>query len=242
MSQAVPKLISSGPAIAARSRLRRHPRVQRALVRVLAMGRGADEYEHSFRSATLACIRAGDCVWDVGANVGFYSELFTEAVGPAGKVISFEPSSACVALLEKRLRERGEGASWEVVPVALANEDGEAWLSVGDGETAPSNHIASQRQPSTVRVRTERGDTVLAAGREAPAVIKIDVEGFEGEVLDGMSSVLALRSLRAICIEVHFGTLNARGKPNEPTRIVRLLEAHEFSIKWVDKSHFVAHR
>ena len=93
-----------------------------------------------------------------------------------------------------------------------------------------------------MRVRTERGDTFLAAGREAPAVIKIDVEGFEGEVLDGMGSVLGLPSLRAVCVEVHFGTLNERGKPNEPTRIVRLLEAHEFTVKWVDRSHFVAER
>lgn len=242
MSSAMPKLISSGPAIAARTRLRRHPRVQRALVRVLSFGRPADEYEQSFRSAMLACIRPGDCVWDVGANVGFYSELFAEAVGPAGKVISFEPSPACVAVLKERLRERAVGALWEVVPVALSNEDGEAWLSVGDGDTAPSNHLASSHQASTVRVRTERGDTVLATGREVPAVIKIDVEGFEGEVLDGMGSMLGFRSPRAICVEVHFGTLNERGRPNEPTRIVRLLEAHEFNVKWVDRSHFVAER
>ena len=78
MSSAVPKLISSGPAIAARSRLRRHPRVQRALVRVLSLGRTCRGYEQSFRSAMLACIRPGDCVWDVGANVGFYSELFAD--------------------------------------------------------------------------------------------------------------------------------------------------------------------
>jgi FkbM family methyltransferase len=242
MSSAMPKLISSGPAVAARSTLRRHPRVQRALARVLSLGRSAEEYEQGFRSAMLACIRPGDCVWDVGANVGLYSELFAMAVGPAGRVISFEPSPACVAILEERLRERASGASWEVVPLALSDEDGEAWLSTGSGDTAPDNHLAGPHDPSTVRVRTGRGETVVAQGREPPAVIKIDVEGFEGEVLDGLGSALGRPALRAVCVEVHFGALNARGKPNEPGRIVRLLQAHAFAIRWVDRSHFVARR
>jgi FkbM family methyltransferase len=238
----VPMLISSGPAITARSTLRRHPRIQRAVVCVLSLGRSGEEYEQSFRSAMLACIRPGDCVWDVGANVGLYSELFAAAVGPSGKVISFEPSPACVALLEERLSHRDGGASWEIVPVALSDEDGEAWLSVGGGDTAPDNRLASPDGPSTVPVRTSRGDMVLAAGHEAPAVVKIDVEGFDGEVLDGMGSALSLPSLRAICVEVHFGILNERGKPHEPARIVRLLQDHAFTVKWVDRSHFVAQR
>lgn len=219
-----------------------HPRVQRALVRVLSLGRSTEEYEQGFRSAMFACIRPGDCVWDVGANVGLYSELFAMAVGPAGKVISFEPSPACVGILEERLRERAAGASCEVIPVALSDEDGEAWLSVGSGDTAPDNHLAGPHDLATVRVRTMRGETVVAQGREPPAVIKIDVEGFEGEVLDGIGSALGRPGLRAVCVEVHFGALNARGKPNEPARIVRLLQAHAFTIKWVDRSHFVARR
>jgi len=238
----VPNLISSGPAVAARSKLRRHPRMQRIAVRVLTLGRRGEGYERRFRSAMLTCIRPGDCVWDVGANVGFYSELFATAVGASGKVISFEPSPACVATLEDRLRDRASGASRQIVPVALSDEDGDAWLSVGRGNTAPGNRLASSEEPLTVKVRTVRGDSLLASGHEAPAVVKIDVEGFEGEVLDGMGSVLDLPSLRAVCVEVHFGILNDRGKPHEPTRVSRLLQAHAFTVKWVDRSHFVARR
>ena len=49
-------------------------------------------YEHKFHSALLAAIKPGDNVWDVGANVGFYTQLFADVVGPDGKVIAFEPS------------------------------------------------------------------------------------------------------------------------------------------------------
>jgi FkbM family methyltransferase len=145
-------------------------------------------------------------------------------------------------MLEGRLRDRVNGAPWEIVSVALSDADGDAWLSVGGGDTAPCNHLASGDEASTVPVKTARGDSLVAAGYKAPAVIKIDVEGFEGEVLDGMGSVLDLPSLRSVCVEVHFATLNEREKSHEPTRIVQLLQGHAFTVKWVDRSHFIARR
>jgi FkbM family methyltransferase len=238
----VNRLISSGPAIAARSKLRQHPRVQGALVHALSLGRHGGEYEESFREAMFACIRPGDCIWDVGANIGIYSELFAATAGPDGKVISFEPSPDCVAIIEERRRNSSVGTSWEVIAAALADEDGDAWLSVGDGSTASSNHLTSRAEASTVLVRKYRADSIIAAGHTVPAVIKIDVEGFEGEVFDGMTAVLDLPSLKAVCVEVHFSALNERGKPHEPARLVRLAEIHNFTVKWTDVSHFVARR
>jgi FkbM family methyltransferase len=238
----VANLMSSGMAIAVRSKLRQHPSMQRTAIGLLSLGRSAGGYEQGFKSAMLSCIRPGDCVWDVGANVGIYSELFALAVGPSGKVVSFEPSPACVAALEERLRDRSAGAWWSVLPVALSDADGDAWLSLRDGDTAPSNHLANGHDTLAVPVKTARGDSLLAQGHGPPAVIKIDVEGFEGEVLDGMGSVLAHRSLRAVCVEVHFSQLDRRGKPHEPTRIAGLLQAREFTLKWVDRSHFIARR
>ena len=238
----VNRLISSGPAIAARSTLRQYPRVQGALVHALSIGRRGKGYEESFRAAMFSCIRPGDCVWDVGANVGLYSELFAAAVGPAGKVISIEPSPDCVAIIDERRRSNSGGTSWEVIAGALSDEDGDAWLSVADGSMAPSNHLANRAGASTVLVRKYRADSIVAAGHTVPAVIKIDVEGFEGEVLDGMTFVLDLPSLRAVCVEVHFHALHERGKPHEPKRLVRLVETHDFTVKWTDVSHFVAQR
>jgi FkbM family methyltransferase len=238
----VPSLLSSEFAVSARSAIRRYPRIQRAMVNILSLRRTGEEYEESFRQAMLRCIRPGDCVWDVGANIGHYSELFASAVGPSGKVISFEPSEACAAILEARTRDHAVGAPWEIAPIALSDADGDAWLSVRAGDTAPGNHLVSHDDPSAVAVRTARADSLLAAGYRAPAVVKIDVEGFEGEVLDGMGAGLRLASLRAVCVEVHFRKLNERGKGREPSRIVELLRSSGFAVKWVDKSHLVAQR
>jgi FkbM family methyltransferase len=236
------RLISSGPAIAVRSKLRQHPRVQSALVHALSVGRPGRGYEEGFKAAMFACIRLGDCVWDVGANVGLYSELFAAAVGPAGKVVSFEPSPDCVAIIEERRRSSSVGTSWEVIAGALSDEDGDAWLSVAAGSTAPCNRLANGAGAATVPVRMYRADSIVAAGYPAPAVVKIDVEGFEGEVLDGMATVLDIPSLRAICVEVHFSALDERGKPHESARLVRLAEKHKFTVRWTDVSHFIARR
>ena len=48
-------------------------------------------YEANFDEALLARIDKGDIVWDVGANIGYYTKKFTEATGPDGFVAAFEP-------------------------------------------------------------------------------------------------------------------------------------------------------
>jgi FkbM family methyltransferase len=205
-----------------------------------SLQRAGQEYEESFRRAMFRCIRPGDCVWDFGANIGHYSELFAAAVGPSGKVISFEPSRACATMLGARARDHAAGASWQIAPMALSDVDGEAWLSVQAGDTAPGNQVVNCDGSSAVAVQTARADSLLAVGYSPPAVVKIDVEGFEGEVLDGMGSVLRLASLRAVCIEAHFRKLNERRKEREPALIVQLLRSSGFAMKWVDRSHLVA--
>jgi FkbM family methyltransferase len=216
--------------------------VQGAVVRLLARAQSGREYEENFRRALFACISPGDCVWDVGANVGLYSELFAEAVGSAGAVVSFEPSPDCVEAIEARCLQSSARASWQVVAGALADADGQAWLSVADGSTAPGNHLADRAGNSVIEVRTFRADSIIAAGYPSPSVIKVDVEGFEGEVLDGMGALLDSQSLTAICVEVHFRALAERGKQAEPARLVRLLKGKDFSLTWTDRSHFVARR
>lgn len=44
-------------------------------------------------------IKPGDVIWDVGANVGYYTRKFSDSVGPAGQVFAFEPFPATAARL-----------------------------------------------------------------------------------------------------------------------------------------------
>jgi len=102
--------------------------------------------------------------------------------------------------------------------------------------------LAHAPQDGGLSVRVARADTLVAAGERAPNVIKIDVEGFEGEVLQGMDELLSRPELRAVFIEVHFAQLAKRGKEMEPVQIVERLRRRGFSISWLDASHLAGHR
>jgi hypothetical protein len=112
----------------------------------------------------------------------------------------------------------------------------------GSRKHGPEQSSWNRAGAATIPVRKYRADSIVTAGHNVPAVITIDVEGFEGEVFDGMACVLDLPSLRGVCVELHFRVLNERGMPREPTRLVRLAETHDFTVKWTDVFHFVAQR
>jgi FkbM family methyltransferase len=118
--------------------------------------------------------------WDVGANVGFYTLLLAELVGPQGKVFAFEPLPHSVDLLRRHVEMNGH-RNVRIFPCALADFDGEA--SFDPGPNPSMGRIAAS---GSLRVPCARADTLLAIGEvEAPDVIKIDVEGAEAAVLRG---------------------------------------------------------
>ena len=74
-----------------------------------------------------------------------------------------------------------------------------------------------------------------------PNVVKIDVEGYEPEVIRGMANTL--RCVRAAFVEIHFAILEGRGMPQAPAEIVQSLRTLGFTtIRWVDASHIMALR
>lgn len=217
--------------LAVHRRIDRHPSVRRRLAAFSRRSLG----EKRVNAALSGVTRPGDCVWDVGANVGLYTQQFLDWVGPNGHVVAFEPVPENAALL----RELDAGPRLTVVEAALADVDGQISLVVS-GESGETSHIGSNSSDA-LTVRVARGDSLAAdEGVPIPDVVKIDVEGFEGDVLDGLPTVL--RSARDVVVEVHFAALTERGKPDEPLRIIELLRDAGFAVRWLDISHFLAAR
>ena len=198
-------------------------------------------YEKAFDDALFDTIGANDVIWDVGANVGYYTRKFAEAAGPQGRVIAFEPFPNTV----KRLRTEVEGLSTvTVLHIALGAKVGMAIMGAGsDSLGATSRIVLDAAGEATTDVEIATGDYMLERGiAAAPTVIKIDTEGFELDVLSGMSVLLGAPSLRAIFIEVHFGILAERGMAAAPREIEKLLSDAGFNLHWVDASHVAAYR
>lgn len=201
----------------------------------------AVKYEQRFDEVMLGQVHPGDIVWDIGANVGFFTDKFAAASGPSGRVVAFEPSPGAFEALRK---SHGALGSVRLENVALADFDGEADFHVSPEGTDPTNGLSPARPDAAVRkVKVLQGDTYCAAHADlAPNRIKIDVEGYEYEVVRGLQKTLKSGPLRSVFIEVHFATLAQRGMPEAPTKITALLKKSGFDVTWADSGHIVASR
>jgi FkbM family methyltransferase len=117
---------------------------------------------------------------DVGANIGYYALLFAEVLGPKGSIICFEPEPANLVELRRNIL-RNHLDNVEVIAKAVGNEDGTVSLSSGI-----NGRIARDGKGDFISPVC-RLDTILT---DEVDFIKIDVEGYEGFVLEGAQRVL----------------------------------------------------
>jgi FkbM family methyltransferase len=148
-------------------------------------------------------------IFDVGGYEGIYTLFFARAVGPKGRVITFEPNPINCARIRENVVLNGF-TNVTLKPIGLADRPGRAALSFPVGElargTLQSDYQRSLADKFTVRTVDVDLDTLdnQLADLPPPDFIKIDVEGLEVEVLSGMRRLLAEHQ-PALFLEVHSG-------------------------------------
>lgn len=138
-------------------------------------------------------LRPGGTFLDVGANVGFFSLIAARLVGEAGTVVAFEPVPAVAAALRANVRRNGfrhvvvrteaVGAATGTTTLRLTRHPGGATIAAEE----PLRDAAGELRVPVVSL----DQVVVGGGAPHPDVVKIDVEGAEAEVLDGMARLLA---------------------------------------------------
>lgn len=134
-------------------------------------------------------VQPGMTVIDVGANAGYYSILFGDAVGASGRVIAVEPIPQTCELLRRSVLLNGYGATTRIVNAALGSEaSGEVHMLVPENE--PKNAaVVGAATAHTIAVPATTLDA-LAADLNRIDLIKIDAEGAEEDIVAGMDGVI----------------------------------------------------
>src|ERR1700716_3489609 len=122
---------------------------------------------------------------DVGANVGTYAMVLARHVGAAGKVIAIEPHPVTHA----RLAFNCAASSYtqaQLVAAAAGPSDGKVVIATGGVKLGPSHIATGKTSGNATKVPSLRLQRILgAAGVDHVGALKIDVEGFEDQVLTG---------------------------------------------------------
>lgn len=151
---------------------------------------------HSFYSQFIG---EGDLVFDVGANVGDRTLIFSDL---NATVVAIEPQTSCFRVLQQKF---SQNQRVKLVNVALGPEEGTAEMMVSEADTLSSlspewvkTVSLSGRFPN---VTWDRRETVLLTTLDklievhgCPVFCKIDVEGYEYEVLRGLSHAVPAMS------------------------------------------------
>jgi FkbM family methyltransferase len=135
-------------------------------------------------------LKPGGCFVDIGANEGMMSLMAARSVGPAGRVIAFEPNPVPRAVLEANVSRNGL-SNVDVRPFGLADAPATLKLfvpSINTGEGTFARPGYDESDGTYVECRVAVGDDELRGVN--PTLIKIDVEGFELHVIEGLRSTI----------------------------------------------------
>lgn len=124
-------------------------------------------------------------VYDIGANVGFYTLLSSLLVGPNGNVIAFEPVPRNLIYLRKPV-EMNSCFNVMILPYAVSDNAGKAFFDCANNPSM--GHLCTK---GDITVRTVLIDKLIESEKLFPPdVMKIDVEGAELSVLRGSHHVI----------------------------------------------------
>jgi FkbM family methyltransferase len=157
-------------------------------------------YEDEINKLIRISLKPGDVALDIGGNIGLQSIRMSKAVGGHGKVYAFEPLIHLQEKFNKNI-ELNRADNVRLFPFALSNAESEADFSIDKGNwnqgtfSIANNHHGAEVQHVFIKVADEIPDIKTLTRVD---LIKIDVEGFEYQVLSGLKQTLEKHKPRVI--------------------------------------------
>ena len=159
--------------------------------------------ERKVISFLLNEIKSSDIVMDVGANIGTHSILFSKKCGISGKVFSIEPNALSASRLKENIKLNNL-SNIKIFNVALGKTNKQELLSIGEDPSFGKSKIGSDSPYKNLHKKIDvvMGDKLISENNlEIPNIIKIDVEGYEREVILGLDKILESSDCRVVMVE-----------------------------------------
>jgi len=212
-------------------------------LRILESAGGAGG-EGQVAAQVLAFLKRGDVVFDIGANVGLYTVLLSKTVGDTGRVFAFEPEPRTCEHLQENLKlNEARNVKW--YRKAIGEQTGHA--SLFTGSVIGGGSLVQQQGGGHAEqvVEVVQGDELVATEKlPTPRAVKIDVEGYEHSVIEGLRHTLSMPACEMICCEIHPSMLPAGITPQAVLNLVDSLgfkQIQQFP-RWDKTFHVVARK
>ena len=189
-------------------------------------------FETDMTSMLIDVLRPGMVVYDVGSHFGYFSMLASELVGRQGRVFALEPTAHTFGVLEENAARRQNISCHNV---AAFRESGEITFRDQGLHDSSLNFIVSGDHP--VDANDSRGRVIqvpavklddFARQHVDPDFVKIDAEGAEGPILEGMSDIIQ-RKHPTISLEMGDQVCQRTG--NQPCREnIQFLQDHGYEV------------
>ena len=183
----------------------------------------------------------GKTVYDVGAYKGLFTMFFARAVGESGRVIAFEPNDENFNDILQNIRLNNFG-NVVVRKIALGRASGKVSLAFSPGVSREGSiqenikaKILGKKGAKSIEVNIDSLDNqMIIQNLPKPDIVKIDVEGLELDVLEGMKQTIARYNPQLI-IEIHGH--DVQGKIDNIKKVVRVLIDFGYSIYHIESEN-----
>jgi FkbM family methyltransferase len=183
---------------------------------------------------------SGD-ILDIGANIGYTACVFAAARKPPAKIYAFEPDLASFAALRDTIRRKNLGDTVEGLNTAVGSADGS--LEFWHNEEHSADHRVVTEQFKATRPASEKitkvavtsvDNFVAARDLQDVSFIKIDVQGYELAVCEGMRKTI--EKFPSVCIAFEYAPDSMRELGFEPRALLDFFRSADFHLHILTRS------
>jgi hypothetical protein len=176
-------------------------------------------YEAELTSAFKVLLEEGQTFVDIGGNEGWFSMLAAKLVGPDGLVLTCEPQERLWPVILKNAALNGF-TNVQLLPFAVAEQRGKGFINLYPSLNTGSSNINSRKRRWETRQAIELvplSEVLDPLGGMPVDLLKVDVEGFEHQVLLSAGRHLGT-TIRQLVVELHPAQLDELGSSEQQVR------------------------